>query len=163
MTSTPYPPGSTVLRHTREAGIGTTSIKSPPNQIFFRSKTCQEESILRKSTNSTNLAPVCLRAQSQPQRARLHFHTQKKSRNRGAGNSSSLTEITLISCSHNSPMKHQFNPHTNKYPPCNLRLVFSTGQERSLCLVTLFSTQQDNPLLALSNHHTKKKHYLFHF
>lgn len=34
MTSTPYPPNSTILRHLKGAAIGITSIKSPPNQIL---------------------------------------------------------------------------------------------------------------------------------
>lgn len=53
----------------------------------------QEESILRKSADPTNLAPV-FESPVPPQRAGLHFHTQKQSRNTGAGNSSSMTEIT---------------------------------------------------------------------
>lgn len=61
---TPYPPDSTVLRHIREAGIGITSIRSPPNQIFRLQK-------VRRKLFSENLQTPqtwhqCLRAQSHP-------------------------------------------------------------------------------------------------
>lgn len=64
-----------------------------PTQPDLQTTKSQEESILRKSADPTNLAPV-FESPVPPQRARLHFHTQKQSRNRGAGNSSSMTEIT---------------------------------------------------------------------
>lgn len=109
---------------------------------------------------------MCLLAQSHPSGSKAAFpHTQKTNRNTGAGE---LWEQLLHDWDHPLPLLSQliyeaslYSPH--QHPLCNFKLVFSTGQERSLCLVTLFSTQQDNPLPALSNHHTEKKHYLFYF
>lgn len=149
---------STVLRHIGEAGIGTTSIKAPPNQIL-RVQNVRRKAFSENAPAQQPWSPEPSPAPREP--GCVSTHTE------GAG--AQLWEQLLHDWVHPPFLlpqlirKHHLTPHTNKYLPYNLKLVFSTGQQRSLCLVTLFSTQQDNPLLALSNHHTKKKHYLFHF
>lgn len=110
-----------------------------PTQPDPETTKCQEESIVRNCADSAHSAPTCLRAQSQPPESKAAFpHTEKE---QGSSGTAPPWLRSPLSCSHNSSRNHQFTPHTNKYLPCNLKLVYSTGQEKkSLLSYSVFYT-----------------------
>lgn len=126
---------STVLRHSREAGIGIKH--QSPTQPDPETAKCQEESILRKSTSS---AAVSSRAQSQPQRARLHFHTHRRSRSSALG----ADPPGMISPPFPAPTTHQeassHSPHQRIPSLQPQTCLFHWTAEESLLSYSVFHT-----------------------
>lgn len=116
-----------------------TCTKVPSNQILKLQNLTRKS--LSENLQTTQKQYQCV-SEPQPQPSggkSAHAHTHKEQQQMGReASGTALPRLRLhpFSCSHTLSSKHQFSPHINKYLPCNLKLVFSTGWEMNPCSVS---------------------------